>query len=237
MALDMTTGAVLWTFQAFEKDSYLLGCEGPPRQRSDNCPKTLGPDWDFGASPILRSLPDGRRVLLAAQKSGNIFALDPDRQGALLWQANVETKRPRPNPVLVWGGAADEQNAYFGLTSGGMVAIGLADGARKWFTPMVAKHASRDRAGMSAAATAIPGAVFVGGWDGMLHALSTTDGRKLWEFATARGFRTVNQVPAKGGSFGAPGPTVAGGMLFVGSGYGVFGDDLPGNVLLAFSIE
>ena len=102
---------------------------------------------------------------------------------------------------------------------------------------MVAKHASRDRAGMSAAATAIPGAVFVGGWDGTLHALSTTDGHKLWEFATARRFRTVNQVPAKGGSFGAPGPTVAGGMLFVGSGYGVFGDDLPGNVLLAFSVE
>jgi polyvinyl alcohol dehydrogenase (cytochrome) len=237
MALDMTTGAVLWTFQAFEKDSYLGGCEGPTRERSDNCPKLVGPDWDFGASPILRVLPDGHRILLAAQKSGNLFALDPDRGGALLWQVNVETKRPRPNPVLVWGGAADEQNAYFGLTSGGMVAIGLTDGTRKWFTPLVAKQASRDRAGMSAAATAIPGAVFVGGWDGTLHALSTTDGHKLWEFATARRFRTVNRVPAKGGSFGAPGPTVAGGMLFVGSGYGVFGDDLPGNVLLAFSVE
>ncbi len=237
MALDMTTGAVLWTFQAFEKDSYLVGCGGPARERSDNCPQAVGPDWDFGASPILRTLSDGHRILLAAQKSGNLFALDPDRGGALLWQANVETKRPRPNPVLVWGGAADEQNAYFGLTSGGMVAIGLTDGRRKWFTPMVAKQASRDRAGMSAAATAIPGAVFVGGWDGTLHALSTTDGHKLWEFATARRFRTVNRVPAKGGSFGAPGPTVAGGMLFVGSGYGVFGDDLPGNVLLAFSVE
>jgi polyvinyl alcohol dehydrogenase (cytochrome) len=237
LALDMTTGAVLWTFQAFEKDSYLVGCGGPARDRSDNCPKAVGPDWDFGASPILRALPNGHRILLAAQKSGNLFALDPDRGGALLWQANVETKRPRPNPVLVWGGAADEQNAYFGLTSGGMVAIGLADGRRKWFTPLVAKQASRDRAGMSAAATAIPGAVFVGGWDGILHALSTTDGHKLWEFATARRFQTVNRVPAKGGSFGAPGPTVAGGMLFVGSGYGVFGDDLPGNVLLAFSVE
>jgi polyvinyl alcohol dehydrogenase (cytochrome) len=118
-----------------------------------------------------------------------------------------------------------------------MVAIRLADGTRRWFTPLVAKHASPDRVGMSAAATAIPGAVFVGGWDGILHALSTTDGRKLWEYPTARKFLTVNKVPAKGGSFGAPGPTVAGGMLFVGSGYGVFGDDLPGNVLLVFSIE
>ena len=237
IALDMATGAVLWTFQATEKDSFLLGCDVPAKQRSDNCPKAVGPDWDFGASPILRSLPEGHRILLAAQKSGNIFALDPDRHGALLWKVNVETKQPRPNPVLVWGGAADEQQAYFGLTSGGMVAVRLTDGARVWFTPMVAKHASADRAGMSAAATAIPGVVFVGGWDGTLHALSTKDGRKLWEFPTARKFATVNKVEAKGGSFGATGPTIAGGMLFIGSGYGVFGDDIPGNVLLAFSIQ
>jgi polyvinyl alcohol dehydrogenase (cytochrome) len=237
MALDMNTGEVLWSFQGTENDSYLRGCMGPAKKRSENCPKVLGPDWDFGASPILRTLPNGRRVLLAAQKSGNVFALDPDHQGALLWKVNAESKRPRQNPVLVWGGTADEHKAYFGLTSGGMVALKLEDGSRQWFTPMVAAAASRVRRGMSAAATSIPGAVFVGGWDGTLHALSTADGRKLWEFRTARGFSTVNQVAAHGGSFGAPGPTVAGGMLFVGSGYGVFGDDFPGNVLLAFSVE
>jgi polyvinyl alcohol dehydrogenase (cytochrome) len=237
MALDMTSGAVLWTFQATPNDSFLLGCEGELNRRPENCPKEQGPDWDFGASPILRVLPSGRRVLIAAQKNGNIFGLDPDRQGALLWQVNVESQHPRPNPVLVWGGAADEHSAYFALTSGGMIAISFENGARQWFTPMVAKGASRDRAGMSAAATAIPGAVFVGGWDGTLHALSTTDGHVLWEYKTARRFTTVNHVFAHGGSFGAPGPTVAGGMLFVGSGYGVFGDDLPGNVLLAFSIH
>jgi polyvinyl alcohol dehydrogenase (cytochrome) len=237
MALDMNTGEVLWTFQGTEHDSYLVGCPGPGKKRSDNCPRVEGPDWDFGASPILRTLAGGHRILVAAQKSGNIFGLDPDRRGALRWKVNVESKRPRPNPVLVWGGAADEQNAYFGLTSGGMVAIRLTDGARQWFTPMVAKGFGPERVGMGAAATAIPGAVLVGGWDGMLHALSTADGRKLWEFRTARKFTTVNRVAAKGGSFGAPGPTVAGGMLFVGSGYGVFGDDIPGNVLLAFSIE
>jgi polyvinyl alcohol dehydrogenase (cytochrome) len=237
LALDMNTGKVLWTFQGTENDAYLVGCSGPAKKRSGNCPKVEEPDWDFGASPILRTLPNGQRLLIAAQKSGNVFGLDPDRQGALIWKVNVENKRPRPNPVLVWGGAADEQKAYFGLTSGGMVAIRLEDGTQQWFMPMVAKGFSRVRAGMSAAATVIPGAVFVGGWDGTLHALSTTNGRKLWEFSTARKFTTVNQVAAHGGSFGAPGPTVAGGMLFVGSGYGVFGDDLPGNVLLAFSIE
>jgi hypothetical protein len=41
-------------------------------------------------------------------------------------------------------------------------------------------------------------------------------------------------VAAKGGSIGAAGPTVAGGTLFVGSGY-TFGAGTIGNVLLAFS--
>jgi hypothetical protein len=35
---------------------------------------------------------------------------------------------------------------------------------------------------------------------------------------------------------GAPGPVIAGGMVFVGSGY-VFGAGIPGNVLLAFAPE
>jgi len=68
----------------------------------------------------------------------------------------------------------------------------------------------------------------------MLHALSSGDGHILWEFDSARDFETVNKVPAHGGSIVAPGVTIAGGMMFVGSGYFVFGDK-PGNVLLAFS--
>ena len=49
-------------------------------------------------------------------------------------------------------------------------------------------------------------------------------------------FDTVNQVTARGGSVGAPGPTVAGGLLFVGSGYVGLGNGTPGNVLLAFGV-
>jgi polyvinyl alcohol dehydrogenase (cytochrome) len=196
----------------------------------------VGPDWDFGASPILRTLQEGRRILVAASKSGKVFGLDPDREGALLWTTDLATKPPDTNGLIVFGGAADEQNVYFALTSGGIAAIKLATGGRVWFTPIVAIGAPSARVGMSAAVTAIPGAAFVGGWDGILHAVSTADGHKLWEFKTSREFATVNGVAAKGGSFGGPGPTVAGGMLFVGSGYSVFGDT-PGNVLLAFSIK
>ena len=235
MALDMDTGRVLWVFQATANDSFLRGCEPGPN-RSESCPKIVGPDWDFGASPILRALPDGRRILVAASKSGKVFGLDPDSAGALLWAADLAMKPPDTNGLIVFGGAADEENAYFALTSGGMAAIKLATGARVWFAPMVAKGMPPARVGMSAAVTAIPGAAFVGGWDGTLHAVSTADGHKLWEFKTAQEFATVNGVAAKGGSFGAPGPTLGGGMLFAGSGYSVFGET-PGNVLLAFSIK
>ena len=85
--------------------------------------------------------------------------------------------------------------------------------------------------------TVIPGAVFVSGSDGKVTALSTKDGSKLWDVDTAQEFKTVNKVPARGGSLRAPGPTSVGGMLFMGSGYAVTGGDKPGNVLLAFSIE
>ena len=81
----------------------------------------------------------------------------------------------------------------------------------------------------------IPGVFFAGGMDGILRAVSPTDGSPIWEFDTAKDFKTINGVAAKGGSIGAGGPTLAGGMLFVGSGYVGFQNGVPGNVLLAFA--
>jgi polyvinyl alcohol dehydrogenase (cytochrome) len=86
-----------------------------------------------------------------------------------------------------------------------------------------------------AALTVMQGVVFAGGWDGVLHALSTADGREIWQTNTAQEFQTVNGVPAKGGSLGAPGPVIAGGTLYLGSGYIGTGNGMPGNVLLAFA--
>lgn len=59
----------------------------------------------------------------------------------------------------------------------------------------------------------------------------------MWQYDTLRAFTTVNGVAASGGAMGAPGPTVAGGMLFVGSGYTGLGNGRGGNVLLAFAPE
>ena len=103
---------------------------------------------------------------------------------------------------------------------------------------MIPSEAGRRlRRGLDAAATVLPGVVFAGGWDGVLHALSTDDGRSLWQYQTVRDYTTINGVHAKGGSLGAPGPVIAGGMLFVGSGYVGTGNGIPGNVLLAFSTQ
>jgi len=242
MALDMKTGKILWAYQGLAGDSFLGDCSEDNPHRSENCPKHLGPDWDFGASPILRTLPNGHRVLIAGQKSGTTFAFDPDRKGALLWRTNLlgpNDKPPDSLGLIVFGGAADEQNVYFALHSGGMVALRLATGERAWFTPLLAanRQPGDQDAGQSAAVSTIPGVAFVGGWDGRLHALSTVDGRVLWQFNTAQEFQTVNGVPAKGGGMGSAGPTIAGGILLVGSGYAVLSGAQAGNVLLAFSAE
>jgi polyvinyl alcohol dehydrogenase (cytochrome) len=71
--------------------------------------------------------------------------------------------------------------------------------------------------------------------DGIIRAVSPGNGAPLWEFNTAQEFETVNGVKAKGGSIGAGGPTIANGMVFVGSGYVGFQNGVPGNVLLAFA--
>jgi polyvinyl alcohol dehydrogenase (cytochrome) len=236
MALDMDTGKMLWVYQAQANDAFLGGCNGAGK--TDNCPSENGPDLDIGNSPILRELPGGKRILIGATKDGNVIALDPDKNGAVVWKVNVAPK-PVDNSFfgrlggIVWGGAADERAGYYGLSSGAMVAVQLTTGEKLWFTRLAKEGV---RVSNAAAASAIPGVAFVGGTDGKLHALLTSDGHVIWEYDTARPFETVNKVPAHGGAMGAPGPTIAGGMLFAGSGYAVTGSN-SGNVLLAFSAE
>lgn len=230
LAVDLDTGKVRWYFQAEPNDATLGGCFA---KKTENCPENPGPDWDFGASPILKTLPGGRDLLLAPNKSGIVFALDPDRQGAIVWKTDLSEKPGTRNTNLVWGGSADQQNLYVGLVTGAITAVQIATGEKLW-TTRLAPPGTRDS--YAAASSAIPGAVFIGGTDGKVHALSSADGRELWSFNTARDFTTVNQVPAHGGSIGSIGPTIAGGMVFIGSGYSVT-SGIPGNVLLAFSSQ
>ncbi len=249
LALDLETGKIAWARQITAGDVFNGNCIQP---KASTCPAKTGPDADFGSAPILRTLPGGRRVLIAGQKSGIVHALDPDKNGEIMWQTRVGKGGMLGG--IQWGPAADTQTAYVALSDiglipaaegvmpdpkagGGLFAIQLATGEKLWSalpeeggckTP----HCSPAQ---SAAVTAIPGVVFSGALDGHLRAYSARDGKILWDYDTARKFETVNGVAASGGSLDGPGPAIADGMLVVNSGYGYF-NGIPGNVLLAFGV-
>jgi polyvinyl alcohol dehydrogenase (cytochrome) len=235
IAMDLDTGKILWVKQDTENDVWLVGCNGA--KVPENCPKELGPDHDFGASPILKTLADGRQILVAGQKSGNVWAHDPDKKGEVVWRTALVNNTKEFGGKIVWGGAADDSSAYFGLGTGGIAAVALKDGEKRWFTDLQPSAEQKAHVGQEGPLTAIPGVVFSGGWDGVLRALAAADGRVIWSYDTLREFTTVNGVSAKGGSMGAAGPVVASGMLFVPSGYVGVRSGIPGNALLVFGVE
>jgi polyvinyl alcohol dehydrogenase (cytochrome) len=192
---------------------------------------------------MLVSNGNGQDLLVIGQKSGVIHALDPDHQGELVWQSRIGKGGPLGG--IEWGGAADKSLVYFPVSDwhdshpeegGGLFALRIDTGEKIWYAPP-AKPACVKLPGCSQAQftppTAIPGVIFVGSQDGHLRAHRADDGSLLWDFDTARDFETVDGIKAHGGSIGAPGPTVANGMVFVDSGYG----GLHGNALLAFSVD
>jgi polyvinyl alcohol dehydrogenase (cytochrome) len=235
MAVDIDTGELLWSYQATENDVFMGGCG--QENRSLACPEQNGPDADIGNSPILTTLPDGQRILLTGTKGGDLFALDPDDNGRLLYRVGALGEpaigpqgRGRGRGSIVWGGAVDDQFAYYGLGRGGLAAIRAATGEYEWtFTPP-------EGGSLGAAPTAIPGVVFEGATNGMLYAVSAVDGTLLWQFDTSGDFETVNEVPAHGGALQSIGAVVADGMVFIGSGYAISSGASGGNVLLAFSV-
>jgi polyvinyl alcohol dehydrogenase (cytochrome) len=248
IALDLNTGTTLWHQQATPNDSYVVGCYGLDRT---NCPDDHGPDHDFGQSPILATLADGQRMLVVGQKSGVVHALDPDRQGKFLWQTRIGKGGPLGG--IMWGSAADQDHVYVANSDvrflpggsrqldphagGGLFSLDLASGKIAWSAPPFVCGARKQCSpALSAAVTVVPGVVFSGGVSGLLRAYATTDGRLLWEVDTTGDHSTVNGVVARGGAMEGPGPTIVDGMLFVNSGYGLWGG-LSGNVLLAFSVK
>jgi polyvinyl alcohol dehydrogenase (cytochrome) len=255
LALNMDTGRIVWANQIRGDDNYIVGCEvapvGPCEEGKAcptgpaNCPAPVGPDVDFGTSPILRKLPDGRQVIMTGQKSGEVHAVDPVT-GKEVWAARVGGGSALGG--IEWGPAADETQLYAAVSDivvtagkdpGGLTAVRIADGKTVWRAappkPVCAWGARGCTAAQSQAVTVIPGAVFSGSHDGHLRAFSTADGRMIWDVDTGVPFETVNKVPGAGGSLDHGGPTVAGGKVFVNSGYGRINGQ-PGNVLLVYGL-
>ncbi|HEX7945488.1 MAG TPA: PQQ-binding-like beta-propeller repeat protein, partial [Phenylobacterium sp.] len=69
LAMDLKTGAIRWTNQVLAKDNFMSGTiNGPLGER--------GPDYDFGSSPNLVTLKDGRRLVITGNKSSIVYAMD-----------------------------------------------------------------------------------------------------------------------------------------------------------------
>jgi polyvinyl alcohol dehydrogenase (cytochrome) len=247
VAFDLATGKRLWVQQKTPNDVFNFGCIDP---RHLNCAARPGPDVDFGSSPILVDLGGGRRVLLAGQKTGVMYGLDPENGGKELWQARVGQGSGLGG--IEWGSATDGTNVYAANSDistltppgsnppppGGLAAVDIRIGKLLWKT-MPPKTPCEGKPGCSggqlAAVTAVPGVVFSGAMDGHLRAYSAADGKILWDFDTQPNFPTVNGVPAHGGSMSGNGPVVSGNMMFVASGFTVTAG-MAGNVVLAFEL-
>ena len=251
MALDIKSGQVVWSRQMLAGDAYNSACG----DRTANCPTENGPDYDFGSSALLVKA-GGRDLLIAGQKSGMVYALDPSKKGEVVWQARVG--KGGVNGGVQWGMASDDRHVYAAVSDvvrirktdsdpadparftlnptegGGLTALDLKDGHKAWYaSPPPCSATPGCSPAQSAALTAIPGVVFSGSLDGHLRAYAADDGKVLWDVDTVHEYKAVNGITGRGGSLDGPGPVVVGGMVFVNSGYSRFGG-IPGNVLLAF---
>jgi polyvinyl alcohol dehydrogenase (cytochrome) len=263
VAFRLGNGQLAWSHQMTAGDAFNIACIGATPGVLGNCPDANGPDFDFGSSPILVQLADGKRALVAGQKSGVVYAVDPDRQGVIIWQRRLGEGGKQGG--VQWGAAADAHNVYVALSDartrpvpdstpgaqkssrgpkfllnptvgGGLFALALETGEVVWHTPHPGcGDAPGCSPAQSAAVTAIPSVVFSGGLDGHLRAYDAASGRIIWDVDSKGSYQTVNETTAFGGSLDGPGPVVVDGMLYVTSGYAHLGG-APGNVLLAFSV-
>jgi len=252
IALDLDSGEVRWQFQAVANDVWNMACTG--REYGPNCPApedSIIKDWDFGGAAALVTLADGSERLLAGQKSGHLWALDPD-DGTVVWQQRVGDGGALGGNH--WGIAVDGERVFLpindphyasmtdDMVDAGVYAFDIGSGEPAWeFRARPDCADGRDlrvatcqeRYGFSALPLVVDGALVAGNIDGRLFIFDGEDGDILFQFDTSQGFVTVNGVEARGGSIDSHTMSAGAGMLFVGSGYDRFRQQ-AGNVLLAF---
>ena len=132
----------------------------------------------------------------------------------------------------------------------GLSALDLATGRVLWPTPTSTKPTCRwttfwCHGALSQAISVIPGVIFAGSYDGHFRAYDAATGKVIWDTDTgSQPIRALNGKSVFGGVMDGGGPTIAGGMIYVHSGYAgrsgaTKGFDMrnaDGNVLMAFSI-
>jgi polyvinyl alcohol dehydrogenase (cytochrome) len=262
IALDLDSGKPAWIFQALSDDAYNEACGsflGYPDQA--NCPENPGPDFDFGASVIIAQDKSGSDILLAGQKSGDLYALDPDKGGAVRWQVRLSDGTPVGG--IHWGMSVEGDTVFVPVADPewkikawdykprpGLVALDISSGEIKWrydatrgctldtskMDPMSGRHEENwpdchFYYGYSSAALSIDGAVLAGSLNGQFKAFDSDSGKELWRLDTKKPFATLNGVSAHGGSLDNAAYAIGNGYLVLQSGYTYF-NQMPGNLLL-----
>ena len=256
LALDINTGKQKWVFQALARDIWNMSCHGGKSDGPNcffNADESVLKDYDFGAGPILATGAGGRQVILAGQKSGNVWALDPAKQGAVLW-----SKRFGEGTALGgvhWGMATDGKRVFAPIADPGptgpgsksvpgLHALDVATGAEVWsWSAQPDCGGGRGakisgcafHSGLSAAPLVVDTALVTGSLDGKVRVFDTATGKVLWTYDTVREFpaRTPGGPAGHGGTIDAQSIAAGDGMVFVGSGYGQFNQQ-AGDVLIAF---
>jgi polyvinyl alcohol dehydrogenase (cytochrome) len=250
IAFDLDTGERKWVFQATKRDAWNYACRD-----GANCDfgdEAVVLDHDFGGSVMIAKRKDGRDLLVVGQKSGTVWALDPDKNGELVWSTKIS--RGGANGGIHWGTATDGPRVFvplndrnpataeFPLGGPGLHALELETGKILWSRKAEGdcsgdrkqRFAACDtRLGYSPAPLVVDGAVIQGSVDGILRVFDAATGVTLWSYDTMRRFDTVNGIEGNGGSIDSSPYVAANGTLFVVSGYSRFAES-PGNVLLAF---
>jgi len=249
IAFDLDTGKQKWIFQATPKDAWNYACRGGANCDFGDEATVL--DYDFGGSVMITQRKDGRDLLVVGQKSGIVWALDPDKDGELVWSRQLG--RGSAMGGIHWGTATDGKLVFAPSNDRkpteqrpdgdpGLHALDLETGEVVWSYDAVADcsgernlryPACDSRLGNSPAPIVVDGAVVQGSVDGMLRVFDAQSGEVLWHYNTMREFETINDVEGNGGSLDSSPYIAANGTLFVQSGYSRFGQ-APGNVLLAF---
>ena len=246
LAFSLATGERQWAKQLLGGDAWNMACF---IGEAANCPEEDGPDLDIGASTVLWSGGE-RDYLLVGQKSGDVYALDPDKGGAVVWHNKVG--RGGFLGGVHWGMSANDDSLFVpiadttitgrftGPVSPGIHALDPTSGELRWYTPSVADCDGKSPIpvcdqGMSAAITSTDQLVFAGSLDGNLNVYDSLSGEILWSFDTFGDFESVSGDTALGGSIESDGPVLYKGHVLINSGY-QFGARMPGNALMVFSL-
>lgn len=246
IALDRTTGEILWVQQARAADVWNGSCE---EVEKINCPEVSGPDWDYGAGPVVATGKSGRQFVLAGDKGAIVSGLDPET-GAVRWKNKVGRGgvvaginfglAAHGGRVFVPVSDVPDGRTYEEPAKPGLYALDVDTGALLWAAPSVEDHC-RGRPGCypgySAAITVTDEYVLAGSNDGRLLAHDIETGAIIWSWDTTEPVTAVDGRVASGGSIGGgQAPLIIDGHIILNSGY-AFAGKMPGNALLVLSVN